>query len=86
MLVNKYMIVSKSMSAIANMAGPPQGVIFISSKRLTWRFCSWINLHKVIKVTNSGTTKPDLQLWTHYLDCSTSHCVPLTVLYLLRYM
>lgn len=41
-----YISLVTSMFAVSGVAGPLLGGVFTDSKRLTWRFCFWINLRK----------------------------------------
>jgi MFS family permease len=42
-----YIGVVTSMFAVSGVAGPLLGGVFTDSKRLTWRFCFWINLRRL---------------------------------------
>ncbi|OCL04355.1 MFS general substrate transporter [Glonium stellatum] len=42
--ISIFLATLSSMSAIASVAGPPLGGVFTDSRKLTWRFCFWINL------------------------------------------
>ena len=39
-----YLSIVTSMFGVASVAGPLLGGLFTDSKRLTWRFCFWVNL------------------------------------------
>ena len=41
-----YVSLLSSMYGVAALSGPPLGGVFTGSKRLTWRFCFWLNLRK----------------------------------------
>jgi MFS family permease len=48
--ISVYLATLSSMWALAALIGPPLGGAFTDSHKLTWRFCFWINLRKVVDI------------------------------------
>jgi MFS family permease len=52
--ISIYLATLSSMWALAALIGPPLGGAFADSRRLTWRFCFWINLRKSVLLASSN--------------------------------